>query len=88
MARLFTSLFSLSNRFVTGMRSTGLFFSAAARRAVAVCCEHPRPQLKFSTAHAAKGIEADVVVVLVLSTGRYGFPSGVTGDPLPVARPG
>lgn len=60
----------------------GALFSAAALRAVAVCCEHPKLQLKFSTAHAAKGIEADAVVVLVLSTGRYGFPSGVTGDPL------
>ena len=32
--------------------------------------------------HAAKGLEADVVVLLDLSVGRYGFPSGVTDDPL------
>ena len=31
--------------------------------------------------HATKSLEADVVV-LYLSVGRYGFPSGVTDDPL------
>jgi DNA helicase-4 len=43
---------------------------------------YPNLQLEFSTVHAAKGLEADVVVVLDLSVGRYGFPSGVTADPL------
>ena len=39
---------------------------------------HPHLKIGFSTVHAAKGLEADVVVVLDLSVGRYGFPSGVT----------
>jgi DNA helicase-4 len=43
---------------------------------------HPHLRIEFSTVHAAKGLEADVVVVLDLSVGRYGFPSGVTDDPL------
>jgi DNA helicase-4 len=43
---------------------------------------HPHLKIGFSTVHAAKGLEADVVVVLDLSVGRYGFPSGVTDDPL------
>ncbi len=43
---------------------------------------YPNLQLEFSTVHAAKGPEADVVVVLDVSVGRYGFPSGVTDDPL------
>jgi DNA helicase-4 len=43
---------------------------------------HPHLSIRFSTVHAAKGLEADVVVVLDLSVGRYGFPSGVTDDPV------
>jgi DNA helicase-4 len=43
---------------------------------------HPHLKIWFSTVHAAKGLEADVVVVLDLSVGRYGFPSGITDDPL------
>jgi DNA helicase-4 len=43
---------------------------------------HPHLSIRFSTVHAAKGLEADVVVVLDLSVGRHGFPSGVTDDPV------
>jgi DNA helicase-4 len=43
---------------------------------------HPHLSIRFSTVHAAKGLEADVVVVLDLSLGRHGFPSGVTDDPV------
>ena len=39
-------------------------------------------QLEFSTVHAAKGREADVVLVLDLETGPYGFPSEQESDPL------
>jgi len=42
----------------------------------------------FRTVHGAKGLEADFIVVLGLSTGTYGFPSGVDDDPvLAVAMP-
>jgi DNA helicase IV len=36
----------------------------------------------FLTAHAAKGREADYVVVLGLEAGEYGFPSQVSDDPV------
>jgi DNA helicase IV len=43
---------------------------------------YPNLQFELSTVHAAKGLEADVVVVLDLSVVPYGFPSGVTDGPL------
>ena len=39
-------------------------------------------KLEFSTVHAAKGREADYVVVLDLTDDRRGFPSRVEDDPL------
>jgi DNA helicase IV len=42
----------------------------------------PSLDLSFSTVHKSKGQEADRVVVLELGVGRYGFPSGVTDDPI------
>ena len=43
---------------------------------------HPALALSYSTVHGAKGLEADYVVVLGLTAGRYGFPSEVSDDPL------
>jgi DNA helicase IV len=39
-------------------------------------------KVTFRTVHSSKGLEADYVVVPALTTGRYGFPSGVTDDPV------
>ena len=38
--------------------------------------------VEFSTVHRAKGREADYVIVLYLTAGRWGFPSKVEDDPL------
>lgn len=38
--------------------------------------------VKFSTVHAAKGAEADYVIVLDLKDGRTGFPSQIADDPI------
>ena len=43
---------------------------------------HPGLDLSYQTVHAAKGLEADYVVVLGICTGRFGFPSEITDDPL------
>ena len=43
---------------------------------------HPELDLSYRTVHAAKGLEADYVVVLGLCAGKYGFPSEMTDDPL------
>ena len=40
------------------------------------------PRARFRTAHGSKGLEDDYVVVLGLSAGRMGFPSGMVDDPL------
>lgn len=43
---------------------------------------YPGLALSFKTMHAAKGLEADYVLVLGLHGGRYAFPSQIDGDPL------
>ncbi len=44
--------------------------------------KHPALDLSYRTVHAAKGLEADYVVVLGVCAGRYGFPTEVIDDPL------
>ena len=39
-------------------------------------------EVAFSTVHAAKGREADYVVIVDLKDDRWGFPSGIEDDPL------
>ena len=39
-------------------------------------------KIEFSTAHKAKGLEADYVFVLGLCEGRFGFPSAIADDPV------
>ena len=43
---------------------------------------HRGLDLSYRTVHAAKGLEADYVVVLGICSGRYGFPTEITDDPL------
>jgi DNA helicase IV len=42
----------------------------------------PNLRVAFRTVHSSKGLEADHVVVPGLTTGRYGFPSGIADDPV------
>jgi DNA helicase IV len=42
----------------------------------------PNLKVTFRTVHSSKGLEADHVVVPGLTTGRYGFPSGIADDPV------
>jgi DNA helicase-4 len=37
---------------------------------------------EFLTVHAAKGTEADYVIILDVCSGRYGFPSEISDDPI------
>ena len=39
-------------------------------------------QIRFSTMHSAKGMEADYVIVLDAISGRWGFPSEIDDDPV------
>jgi len=41
-----------------------------------------RLTVTFSTIHGAKGLEADYVILPRLTTGAYGFPSGIEDDPV------
>lgn len=38
--------------------------------------------LRFMTAHSSKGLEADHVIILNVSSGKMGFPSEIVDDPL------
>ena len=42
----------------------------------------PNLSLSFKTIHGSKGLEADHVVILGCNNGKYGFPSGITDDPI------
>ena len=42
----------------------------------------PRLSIRFLTAHGSKGLEADYVIILGLSSGKYGFPSEIADDPV------
>ena len=42
----------------------------------------PNFEITFRTVHSAKGLEADYVIVLGMTAGRYGFPSEVVDDPI------
>jgi DNA helicase-4 len=41
-----------------------------------------RLRAKFMTIHKAKGLEADIVVLINCKTGKYGFPSQMSDDPM------
>jgi DNA helicase-4 len=42
--------------------------------------EHMRINLQFLTVHKAKGLEADIVIILNCNSGKYGFPSEMSDD--------
>ena len=42
----------------------------------------PALDIQFSTIHSVKGREADVVFVLDVNAGEYGFPSEIEDDPV------
>ncbi len=44
--------------------------------------KYPNLDVKFSTIHASKGLQADYVVLLNVESGSYGFPSTIEDDPL------
>ena len=44
--------------------------------------QFPALEIVARTVHAAKGLEADYVVVLGMTAGRYGFPTEVADDPV------
>jgi DNA helicase IV len=37
---------------------------------------------QFMTVHKAKGLEADIVIILNCNSGKYGFPSEFSDDPV------
>lgn len=44
--------------------------------------DYPELAIRFMTVHAAKGLEADHVIILRAETDRFGFPSEIVDDPL------
>jgi DNA helicase-4 len=44
--------------------------------------DFPNLNIEFLTVHGSKGLEADFVVVLNVTAGRYGFPSEIADDPV------
>jgi len=44
--------------------------------------EYKNLSIEFLTIHASKGAEADYVIIIDVLSGKYGFPSEITDDPL------
>lgn len=47
-----------------------------------ICKEFPNLKIRFLTAHRAKGLQDDYVIITNCSSGTYGFPSEISDDPL------
>jgi DNA helicase-4 len=45
--------------------------------------EFPGLVIEFTTAHSSKGLEADYVILVGLTSGEYGFPCEIADDPVP-----
>ena len=43
---------------------------------------YPELSVSFKTVHSAKGAEADFVVILGITKGKYGFPTEIVDDPI------
>ena len=43
---------------------------------------YPKLHFAFKTVHASKGLEADYVILLSLTAGKYAFPTEIVDDPL------
>ncbi len=41
-----------------------------------------RISAQFMTVHKAKGLEADIIIVINCNSGKHGFPSGMSDDPV------
>lgn len=44
--------------------------------------EHPRLAIRYMTAHSSKGLEADYVILIGLTSGKHGFPCQIADDPV------
>ena len=47
-----------------------------------ISSHYPNFSIEFKTIHSSKGLGADVVIVLGLETGKYGFPGYLEKDPI------
>jgi len=43
---------------------------------------YPNLKFSFNTVHSAKGLEADYIIILNGNSGKYGFPTEISDDPL------
>jgi DNA helicase-4 len=57
-------------------------FSVPEHNMDKLCRGIDRIKAKFLSVHRSKGLQADYVVVLNMISGRYGFPSEISDDPL------
>lgn len=82
LARVLENLSSLANGEKTEVLLLGRYNRNVPRNLKGLRRQFPNLVLEFQTVHRAKGLEADNVVVLGLTRGRIGFPTGMVDDPL------
>lgn len=59
---------------------TGLFEERPGNRVH--CTQYPKAQLSFMTAHSAKGLGYDNVILINMFEGKFGFPCQLEDDPI------
>ena len=59
---------------------TGLFSELSGNRVQ--CAKFPKANLTFMTAHSAKGLGYDNVILINMFEGRFGFPCQIEDDPI------
>ncbi|MFO1089945.1 MAG: UvrD-helicase domain-containing protein [Hyphomicrobiales bacterium] len=79
-------LMEMSDRHATGRKQASVLLLGRYRflepDVRALRQTFPRLDIDFRTIHAAKGLEADHVIILGVDSGRLGFPSQIVDDPL------
>ncbi len=60
----------------------GRYHYTAPENLTALNNRHSNLSIKFKTIHAAKGAEADRVIILRANSGRHGFPNEIDDDPI------
>lgn len=68
---------SIGNNFEVDRKNGLIHYSGKAKNGEIV-----RIAAQFMTVHKSKGLEADIIIVINCNSGKHGFPSGISDDPV------
>ena len=67
---------------IDNLIDTPLFRQLSNDPNIIICEKYPKAKVEFLTAHKAKGLGFDQVIIINAIDGRYGFPSNISDDPI------